>query len=99
MGTETGLLECSQSSIGRHSCGNLASEIVPDIAISCYGRFPHRFPATPCYHINMLTMHYMSSLSIVCLRGSSHLHYFLCHSVLVYSLIIKMRIQAVRMVQ
>lgn len=39
VGTEAGLLECSHSSIGRLSCGNLASETVPDIVISCYGKF------------------------------------------------------------
>ena len=36
VGNEQELLECSHTSIGRHSCGPL-SGLVPDIIISCYG--------------------------------------------------------------
>ena len=37
VGDEPEMLECSHSSIGRHSCG-LGSNTVPDIVISCFGK-------------------------------------------------------------
>ena len=37
IGTETKLLECSHTSIGRHSCGINVVPPVPDIVISCVG--------------------------------------------------------------
>ena len=37
IGTETELLECSHTSIGRHSCGINVVPPVPDIVISCVG--------------------------------------------------------------
>ena len=38
VGTEVELLECSRGSIGRHTCGP-TNPPVPDIAISCFGRY------------------------------------------------------------
>ena len=37
IGTETELLECSHTSIGRHSCGVTVVPPVPDIVITCSG--------------------------------------------------------------
>ena len=46
-GSETGLFECSHSTIGSHQCG-YNQTFVPDIAISCYGAYhkPAEAPKT-----------------------------------------------------
>ena len=41
VGTEPELVECSHRTFGRHFCGRLGSESVPDLAISCYGMYTY----------------------------------------------------------
>ena len=39
IGTESKLLECSHASIGLHRCGPQDFPTIPDIAVSCFGRY------------------------------------------------------------
>ena len=53
LGTEPALFECSHAQIGWHGCG-LHLDVVPDIAVSCFGKISNEPIFTDAFHHSLL---------------------------------------------